>query len=219
MTNRNTRLAATALALSLGFGLSACGTVNDGPRNMGLDSIQQPVIERSNFTLDLATGGSGLTVPEMARLSDWFETLDLGYGDRIAVDDPSSSPAVREDVAAVASRFGILLSEGAPITEGYVNPGNVRVVVSRSMASVPGCPIWDDQYGFERGNHTSTGFGCSVNSNMAAMVADPEHLLNGASGTGETVVLTSNRAIDSYRAATPTGQGGTAVSEVTSEGD
>ncbi len=28
------------------------------------------------------------------------------------------------------------------------------------------------------------------------MIADPEHLLEGASGTGETVVLTSNRAID-----------------------
>lgn len=219
MTQRTKRLAATALALSLGFGLSACGTVNDGPRNMSLESIQQPVIERNNYTLDLASSGSGLTVPEMARLADWFETLDLGYGDRIAVDDPSSSPAVREDVAAVASRFGILLSEGAPITVGYVNPGNVRVVVSRSMASVPGCPIWDDEFGFERGNHTSTGFGCAVNGNIAAMVADPEHLLNGASGTGETVVLTSNRAIDSYRDATPTGGGGTTVSQVASDGN
>ncbi|QZH73870.1 MAG: CpaD family pilus assembly protein [Erythrobacter sp.] len=219
MTNRNKRLAATALVLSLGFGLSACGTMNEGPRNMGLDSIQQPVVERHNYALDLASGGSGLTVPEMARLADWFETLDLGYGDRIAVDDPTSSPAVREDVAAVASRFGILLSQTAPITEGYVNPGNVRVVVSRSTASVPGCPIWDDEYGFERGNHTSTGFGCAVNSNIAAMVADPEHLLNGASGTGETVVLTSNRAIDSYREATPTGNGGTAVAAVASDGN
>jgi pilus assembly protein CpaD len=45
-----------------------------------------------------------------------------------------------------------------------------------------------------------------VNSNLAAMVADPEHLLHGAQGTGETVVLTSSKAIDSYRVAKPTGE-------------
>ncbi len=220
MTNRNKRLAATALALSLGFGLSACGTMGGGDsHNMSLESINQPVVERQNFALDLASGGSGLTVPEQARLADWFETLDLRYGDRIAVDDPAKSPAVREDVAAVASRFGILVSDGAPVTQGYMDPGNVRVVVSRSSAHVPGCPIWDSEYGFQRGNHTSTGYGCAVNSNIAAMVADPEHLLEGASGTGETVVLTSNRAIDAYRNATPTGNGGTTLPQVTTEGD
>ncbi|WP_340587147.1 CpaD family pilus assembly protein [Erythrobacter alti] len=219
MTNRNKRLAATALALSLGFGLSACGTLNEGPQNMSLNSVNQPVVERSNYTLDLASVAGGLTVPEQARLADWFETLDLRYGDRISVDDPAMSPAVREDVAAVASRFGILLSDVAPVTEGYVNPGNVRVVVTRSMAHVPGCPNWENRYGIEQGNQTSPGFGCAVNSNIAAMVADPEHLLNGASGSGETVVMTSNRAIDSYRNAQPTGGGGSNLPEVSSEGD
>ena len=29
------------------------------------------------------------------------------------------------------------------------------------------------------------------------MVADPEHLLHGAEGTGETVVMSSTKAIDS----------------------
>lgn len=219
MTNRTKRIAGTALALSLGLGLSACGTLNEGPQNMSLNSVNQPVVERNNYTLDLASGGSGLTVPEQVRLADWFEMLDLGYGDRIAVDDPSMSPSVLQDVAAVASRFGILISDGAPVTEGYVNPGNVRVVVTRSMAYVPGCPNWENRYGIEQGNQTSPGFGCAVNSNFAAMVADPEHLLNGASGTGETVVMTSNRAIDSYRAAQPTGGGGTTAAEVSSEGN
>lgn len=219
MTNRNKRYAATALALSLGFGLSACGTMNEGPQNMSLYSVNQPVVERQNFALDLASGGSGLSVPEQSRLADWFETLDLGYGDRIAVDDPAASPAVMEDVAAVASRFGLLVSGDAPVTNGYVNPGNVRVVVTRSMAHVPGCPIWRDEYGIERGNQTSPGYGCAVNSNIAAMVADPEHLLNGASGNGETVIMTSNRAIDAYRDAQPSGAGGTNLPQVSSEGN
>lgn len=219
MTNRNKRLAASALALSLGLGLSACGNFNTGPQNMSLYSVNQPVVERQNYSLDLAAGAGGLTVPEQARLADWFETLDLGYGDRIAIDDPVSSPAVMEDVAAVASRFGLLVSQDAPVTNGYVDPGNVRVVVTRSMAHVPGCPIWEDEYGIEQGNQTSPGYGCAVNSNIAAMVADPEHLLEGASGTGETVIMTSNRAIDAYRNAQPTGAGGGNLPEVDSGGD
>ena len=39
------------------------------------------------------------------------------------------------------------------------------------------------------------------------MVADPEHLLHGAEGTGETVVMSSTKAIQSYREQEPTGGG------------
>lgn len=207
MTNRFHRAAAKALALSIGLGLAACGTT-DGPNNRTLNSVNQPVVERQSYTLDLAAGAGGLTIPEQARLNDWFATLDLGYGDRVSIDDPVNSPAVREDVAAIAGRYGILVSDGAPVTAGYVDPGNVRVVVTRSIAYVPGCPDWSDQYTTSLGNFTSDGFGCAVNSNLAAMIADPEHLLEGARGTGETTVMTSNRAIDSYRNQEPSGAGG-----------
>jgi len=213
MTNTMKRAAATAIALSLGLGLAACG---DTQHNRSLNSVKQPVVSRANYTLDLSTSATGLSVPEQARLAAWFETLDLGYGDRVAIDDPMASPAVREDVAAVASRFGILVSEAAPVTEGYVDPGNVRIVVSRSTAYVPGCPDFSDQYAHTLGNETSNNFGCAVNSNIAAMVADPEHLLKGAKGTGETVVMSSTKAIQTYREAAPTGSGGSAVNAVSS---
>lgn len=215
MTSRIKRAAASALALSLGFGLAACG--GDTPNNKTLYSIKQPVVERTSYALDLRSSASGLTIPEQQRLVDWFDTLELGYGDRIAVDDPVSSPSVREDIAALAGRYGLLLAEGAPVTEGFVDPGNVRVVVTRSTAHVPGCPDWSDQFKTTLGNHTSDGFGCSVNGNMAAMIADPEHLLEGAKGTGETVVMTSTRAIDSYRNQEPTGAGG--LPAVSSQGN
>jgi len=162
-------------------------------------------------------GGSGLNVPEQARLADWFETLDVGYGDRISIDDPLSSAAVREDVAAVASRYGLLIEQGAPVTVGYVDPGNVRVVVTRSTASVPNCPNWSDRSSGNLGNNTSPNFGCAINSNLAAMIANPEHLLEGAEGTGDTIVMSSTKAIATYRAATPTGASG--LADVSSEGD
>lgn len=200
------RAAAAAIALSLGLALSACNSMTG--TNRSLDSVKQPVVERSTYTLDLPASFDGLSVPEQARLADWFETMNLRYGDRIGIDDAAASPAVREDVAAIAGRYGLLVSDGAPVTEGFVAPGNVRVVVTRSRAHVPGCPDWSDQHADHSQNATSPGFGCAVNGNMAAMVADPEHLLRGAAGTGETVVMSSTKAINTYRNRPSTGAAG-----------
>ena len=198
----------TALALSLGLSLAACGGMGGGEMNRTLYSVKQPVVEKSNYTMDVRTGMGGLSIPEQRRLSSWFESLDLGYGDKVFIEDANASPATREAISELAERFGVIVSEGAPVTAGYVNPGMSRVVVSRSKAHVPGCPDWSDNRNGNYGNATTQDFGCAVNSNMAAMIADPEHLLEGAEGTGTTIVSTSTKAIDSYRQSAPTGQGG-----------
>jgi len=201
------RAATAAIALSLGLALSACNpTIGT---NRSLDSIRQPVVERSTYAIDLAASSSGgLPIPEQGRLADWFDSMNLRYGDRIGIDDATASAAVREDIARIAGRYGLLVSDGAPVTEGYIEPGNVRVVVTRSRAYVPGCPDWSAKLADHSQNATSPNFGCAVNSNIAAMVADPEHLLRGAAGTGETVVMSSTKAIRSYREQAPTGAEG-----------
>lgn len=215
MNTTYTRKAAGLAALTLALGLGACTTPAGVTPNHGLESINQPVVSRSNMTLDLLATPGGLAVPEQARLAEWFETLEIGYGDRIAIDDPMASAAVREDVAAAAGRYGLLLEAGAPVTVGFVDPGRVRVVVTRSTAHVPGCPNWSSRQNGNLGNSTSPGFGCAINGNLAAMIADPEHLLEGAAGTGDTVVMSSTKAIETYREATPTGAGG--LSETSSQ--
>jgi pilus assembly protein CpaD len=209
---RNQSALGAAIALSLGLALSGCG---DTPNNRTLYSVKQPVVERNNFTLDLASGAGGLATPEQQRLAEWFDAMNLRYGDRVAIDAAVTNDAVREDVAAIASRHGILLGEGAPVTEGFVQPGMVRVVVTRSRAYVPGCPDWSDKMASNLTNATSDDFGCAINTNLAAMVADPQHLLKGAEGTGETIVMSSTKAIQSYREAAPTGREG--LTEVSSQ--
>ena len=52
-------------------------------------------------------------------------------------------------------------------------PGQARVVITRSTASVPGCPDWSVKTEANYNNATSPGFGCGVNSNLAAMIANP----------------------------------------------
>lgn len=201
---------AGALALSLGLALGGCGGM---PTNQSLNSTKQPVVERSNYVFDVQTGQGGLDISEQQRLANWFDAMELGYGDRVSIDDPMVSKATRDAVAQLAGRHGILVEEGAPVTSGHVLPGQARIVLTRSTASVPGCPDWSAKSDMNYGNATYPGYGCAVNSNLAAMVANPQDLLEGQRGTGETVIMSSNKAISTYREQAPTGKDGLAESE------
>lgn len=202
MSRTGRKLAGAAVALSLGLALTGCGGM---AVNRSLESEHQPVVERTNYTLDVTTGPGGLPISEQNRIDDWFEAMDLRYGDRIAIDDPLASPATYAAVQDIAARHGVLLSRDAPVTPGYVNAGAARIVVSRSAAKVPGCPDWSAKTDTNFKSATSPNYGCAVNSNMAAMIADPEHLIQGATSKGDTVVMSSNKAIDVYRETKPTG--------------
>lgn len=173
----------------------------------GLDSVNVPVVTRSDYAFDAAAPDGSLAPGEQARLDAWFSGLNLGFGDRVYVDG-AYADAARSDVARVVGRYGMLLSQGAPVAQGMVNPGSVRVLVSRTRASVPNCPNWSDQSKPNWSNHTMPSYGCGVNGNLAAMIADPNDLVWGREGTGYDNADTASRAIRSYRNAKPTGEDG-----------
>jgi pilus assembly protein CpaD len=181
-----------------------------GPEH-GLDSLNQPVVQRSDYLLDLADNG-GLGEADLGRLDSWFASLALGYGDHVFVDRGTS--VGRQDVAGVAAAYGLLLSPGAPVLEGEVPMGAIRVIVSRAVASVPGCPNYEWQQG---PSSTSSNYGCSVNSNLAAMIADPNDLVLGQVGSVYGDANTSSKAIRVYRQAVPTGTKG--LTDVTTKGN
>ena len=195
------------IAVVLASAVAGCATPNNGPADRGLTSVNEPVLSRATFALDLAAPGGALAPQEMARLDGWFRSLDLGYGDSIYVDGAYSDEA-RGQVAEIAGRYGMLVLPAAPVTAGMVPPGTVRVVVNRNRAEVPGCPNWSvpAQPNFE--NRSMSNYGCSVNSNLAEMVANPEDLFHGREGTGVGDALTASKAVDSYRKAKPTGEKG-----------
>ena len=56
------------------------------------------------------------------RLNGWFQGLGLGYGDSVYVDG-GYADAARGQVAAIAGRYGMMVSAGAPVTAGAVQPG------------------------------------------------------------------------------------------------
>jgi pilus assembly protein CpaD len=199
--------------IAIGTLTTACAELHPdvlAQKNASLYSVHQPVVQRTDYLLDVASSGNGLASPEAARLRAWFDSLDLGYGDRISIDPGSNyyDPAAHDDVARIAADYGLLLSDGAPVTAGTVQPGSVRIVVTRMDASVPGCPDWS--YAKLSGAPVSTdsNFGCATNSNLAAMIADPNDLVLGQAGARTSDADSSNKAIDAYRRRIPSGYSG-----------
>lgn len=192
------RFVSIALVTALGLSLTACDSTT---ANRSVNSERQPVVTRSHFVLDVNTAASGsLPDGELGRLSGWFDALELGYGDRVAIDDPghNAGPAARGAVETLVAQKGLLVSDIAPVTEGHVPAGTMRVVVSRSVAAVPGCPDWSHRSHTDFQARTSENYGCGVNSTLAAMIADPEDLVRGQTRDGEDQAEAS-KAIRAYR--------------------
>lgn len=191
------RIVSMALITALGLSVTACGSTT---ANRSVYSERQPVVSKANFVLDLSAGNGGLSTSEQDRLAGWFDALELGYGDRVSIDDPSysTSGVAKAAVEAIVASYGLLLSEKAPITEGNIPAGLMRVVVTRTSASVPGCPDFSHRSHTDFQARTSANYGCGTNSTLAAMIANPEDLVRGENAEGEDQTRAS-KAIRAYR--------------------
>ena len=204
---RKTIFRLSALAL-MALPLAACQT--DGGANRGVQSVHQPVVSHTAFTYDVQAGpDGGMTISEARRLDDWFISIGLGYGDQVAIatDAAGASPALREGIADVVARHGMLVAEDSSAAAGTAPQGAVRLIVRRAVARVPGCPDWSDKPETDQQLGASTNFGCGVNGTLAAMIANPEDLVRGQTTDSDLRTATSNRAISTYREKAPTGSG------------
>lgn len=197
--------------------LAGCGHTTYDQPDRGIAPINVPVVERANYVFDAAAPGGTLAPSEAARLNGWFQGLSLGYGDNVYVDGPYAEGA-RNQVASIAANYGMLINPGAPVTQGAVLDGTVRVVVTRSRAIVPNCPNWSRSREMNYANRSHPNYGCSVNGNLAAMIANPEDLLHGREGDGLIDPKTGTKAVDAYRGKALSGASG-AVQAVSSKGN
>jgi pilus assembly protein CpaD len=213
------RLITSASLISMALATSACSADTLGMKpefapNPNLYSENQPVVQRTDYVMDVTTSSDGVPNRELGRLSDWFDSLQLRYGDSIFIEDSYGDEAVRSDIQRLAAEYGMLVSRGAPVTAGQVQPGSARVIVSRATASVPGCPNWRQKPLSGGAITTESNFGCATNSNLAAMIANPNDLVLGQEGAVPGDSETANKAIKTYRDAAPTGAGGLKASSV-----
>jgi len=190
------------ILIALASSLAACNTPDLADK--GVAAVNVPVVTTADYVFDASAPDGALAPGESDRLNGWFQGLGIGYGDSIYVDGTNSA-AARGQVAAIAGQYGMMVSDGAPVTPGVVQPGTVRVVVSRRRAEVPNCPNWSVPSQPNYDNRNMSNFGCGVNSNLAAMVADPVDLLRGRDGTGVSDAVTAAKAVGLYRTRPPSG--------------
>ena len=188
--------------------LAACG---DGAvSNRGVESVHQPVVTQTTYLYDIRTeGASVLSADERARLAGWLDSLDIAYGDSVAIATGGTpvSQSLQEEIAAVLGRRGMLIREDSSAAAGTPPYGSVRLIVRRATASVPGCPDWRPKQESNMGGGASSNFGCAINSNLAAMVANPDDLVRGQTSNSDLRTATSTRAIQTYHKKDPTGAG------------
>lgn len=205
------RLIRIATVSALGLAMTGCSAGQ--PRtltaasNYSVYSVHQPTVEHTNYVLDLRVDGDRVSEAELDRLAAWFRSIDARYGDRITIDQPRgyASAAAHGDVGRVASDFGLLLAEqSAPVTQGEIAPGTIRIVASRASASVRSCPAYTNP-GIDSPVRTDSNYGCATNSNLAAMVANPDDLVHGQAANGSESAQVAGRAVGSYRTRAPTG--------------
>jgi pilus assembly protein CpaD len=206
------RLRLSAALLVLGATTSGClgtwkGSDQEALRsNFSLYSENQPVVHRTDYAFDVDASGSGIPTSEMVRLADWFDSIQLRYGDRVSIDDAAGGGA-RSDVARVLAEYGLLLTDGAPVTAGSVAPGSVRVIVSRATATVPGCPNWRKAKLSGDPISTDSNWACATNSNLAAMIADPNDLVLGQEVEAGGDPRATEKVVKAYKDRAPSGAG------------
>ena len=193
------------ILIALASSVAACNTPDLADK--GVAAVNVPVVTSADYVFDAAAPDGALAPGEADRLNGWFQGLGIGYGDAIYVDG-AYADAARGQVAAIAGQYGMMVSAGAPVTTGAMQPGTVRVVVSRRRAEVPHCSNWSLPSQPNYDNRNMSNFGCGVNTNIAAMVANPEDLIHGREGLGVGDVNTGAKAVLFYRSAPPSGAQG-----------
>lgn len=195
------------ILIALATSVAACSTAGGSGPDQGLAATNIPVVTSADYVFDAAAPDGALAPGETERLNGWFQGLGIGYGDSIYVDG-AYADAARGQVAAIAGQYGMIVLAGAPVTRGAVQPGMVRVVVSRRRAIVPGCPNWSVKSEPNFRNSNTSNYGCGVNSDLAAMVANPEDLIHGREGVVTGDVVTAAKAVQLYRVTPPSGTKG-----------
>lgn len=134
--------------------------------------------------------------------------LERGHGQiTISARSPDLQRGAPENLRRVRER---LLAAGVPasairvlVTEQGA-PDAVTVSYERYEVQLPSCGDWSKSLSFDPYNEVHPNFGCAMQHNVGAMVADPADLVRKRETT-PTDAQNSNRVIERFRAGQPPG--------------
>jgi len=117
----------------------------------------------------------------------------------------------------IASILGAMFATGAAEAKHNFSVDSVnQPVVSADRAVVPNCPNWKSA-GVDSAAMTDDNYGCAINSNLAAMIANPLDLIHGKT-SDVTDTSSAARAIKAWREAEPTSKMWTTTTKESAKG-
>jgi len=214
------RAAAIACVLVAG----SCSATNDGSTISEDGARNHPITVEPSFRelkVQFAGGADGMSTEDAAKFDAFLADYRVHGNGALGISVPSGAPSraaitfFGERAAATGiSRDKILVS-----THDVAN-GDTRVDLNyiAYTAHTQACGDWSENEAFVMENHTLKNFGCSVQQNIAAMVADPRDLLGpGAMGpvdTNRVGTVVTNYELGKPTAAEKTEDQSAAVSDV-----
>lgn len=173
------RAAAIACILTGG----SCAVSNDAT-SIGSDGAENhPIAVEPSFReikLQYAGGEGGLDVDEAIKFDAFLDDYRAHGNGSLGISVPNGPPS-RTAITWFAERAA---ATGIPrdkilVSTHDARDGDFRVDVSyiAYTARAPECRDWSENLAFSADNLTPKNFGCSIQRNIAAMVADPRDLL------------------------------------------
>ena len=133
---------------------------------------------------------SAMPAPEEEQaLTDFLSQTEFGYGDQVTLDagprggqaasDPMAARRI-DAVAAMLRRLRVTATRASrPTVEGALARDAVVVTVGRYVVTSPLCPDFSKPEGDDYTNTPTSNYGCTTNTNLGLMVANPGDLVRG----------------------------------------
>jgi pilus assembly protein CpaD len=171
------------LAVACVLAAGSCAASNDAATIREDGALNHPITVEPNFReikVQYAGGEAGMTPDDAIKFDSFLADYRAHGNGSLGISVPNGAPAhaaiafFGERAATTGiSRDKILVS-----THDAVN-GDFRVDVSyiTYTATTAPCGDWSENLAYTADNQTPKNFGCAVQQNIAAMVADPRDLL------------------------------------------
>ncbi len=221
MNNMNKVLCCGALAAVLLAGSCAAPT-NDG-KIVADGAVNHPITVSPDYrTLRVPFAGDGMTTEEAAKFDQFVADYMARGNGAISISAPSG-PGAPEAIRYFGERLADLGVQRSRILVGThdVANGDSRIEVGyvAYVAHTDPCGDWSKNLGDTSSNLPGPDFGCAVQHNIAAMVADPRDLLgprtmDASDATRRATVIGKYEKGDSTAATKTQDQSGT-VSQMT----
>lgn len=171
----------------------SCSVTNDGSMISEDGARNHPIAVEPSFRdlkIQFLGGADGMSAEDAAKFDAFVMEYRVRGNGSLGISAPNG-PASRAAITFFSERAaatGISRDKILVSTRDAAN-GDTRVDVSyiSYTARAETCGDWSENLAFSGDNLTPKNFGCSVQHNIAAMVADPRDLLGpGAMGPVDT---------------------------------